>query len=207
MAARTACSCRSNGGGEVRLDDAIMRKYFVDGAHKDIATKVRALSDFRELSLTDLYDRMDALWVANHEAGQDFRYMEGSDDDAEKQPTQKKNKTDSLPHHQVTQLVNAAFQKGKGKGKGKGRGAKDKKGGRGDTLPPFARMGMMKKYYSDAEWAKRIEAYENKEKPSDHAKLYSKDRWEDKNSGKKLFCCFKCRTIGQHTMDRCPQFK
>ena len=55
--------------------------------------------------------------------------------------------------------------------------------------------------------AKRLEAYENKEKPSDHAKLYSKDRWEDKNSGKKLFCCFKCRTVGLHTMDRCPQFK
>ena len=85
-------------------------------------------------------------------------------------------------------------------------GGRDTKGGRG-KLPPFARMGMMKKYYSDAEWAKRLKAYENKEKPSAHAALYSKDRWEDKNSGKKLFCCFKCRTIGLHTMDRCPDFK
>ena len=88
-----------------------------------------------------------------------------------------------------------------------GKGAKDK-GGRGgaNKLPEFARMGMMKKFYSDKEWADRLAAYKRKELPSQHPKLYSKDRWEDKDSGKSNYCCFKCRKIG-HTMDRCKDFQ
>ena len=195
---------------KIKLDDAIMRKCFVDGAQKSIATKVRALSDYRELSLVDLYDRMDALWVASNETTHDFRMMEEEDSDEDARPSKKqkkKIKQDApVTKKQITDIVNAAFQNA-GKGKGKGRGAKGN-GGRGSAnkLPEFARMGMMKKFYSDKEWADRLAAYKRKELPSQHPKLYSKDRWEDKDSGKSSYCCFKCRKIG-HTMDRCKEFQ
>jgi hypothetical protein len=213
--ARATTLCAELERHDVRLDDAIVRKYFVDGAHKQIAEKVRAQSDFRALGLPELYDRMDALWVASDESSHDFRVLdeaanddEDSDDAAK--PLRKKRrrgtrggrvKRTAATVEQVTEIVNAAFQ---GKGKGKNKTGQQGRGN-GKKLPEYARMGHMKQFYSDKEWKERFALWKKKESPADHPHLYKKDRWKDKDGGEQ-YCCFKCRSLG-HTMDRCKQFK